>query len=198
MEASLDQQQGYPIPVRRQPSQNPARGGHNGRSSGPYCDRGVYRSSGGSHRVRVPWTRSCAGGHGCGRPPMRPSYGRPPTLRSDCSGERHVRAREMTHGLPGCRGREVSTCLAVVDSGTARAPVLASRKRISSCSRSTSSHRSVRISLRRQPVNISRRSPAAAVVEILPSLSSPSSTVPSRRELSLRTGSARSFASGTS
>ena len=88
---------------------------------------------------------------------------------------------EMTHGLLSCRGRETSTCLAVGDSGTARAPVFASRNRISSCSRSTSSHRSVRISLRRHPVSISRRSPAAAVVAILPVVSSSSSTVPSRR-----------------
>ena len=88
---------------------------------------------------------------------------------------------EITHGLSGCRGREASTCLAVGESGTARAPVFASRNRISSCSRSTSSHRSVRISLRRHPVSISKRSPAAAVVEILPFPSSSSSTAPSRR-----------------
>ena len=39
---------------------------------------------------------------------------------------------EMTHGLSGCRGREASTCLAVGDNGTARAPVFVSGNRISS------------------------------------------------------------------
>ena len=34
---------------------------------------------------------------------------------------------DMTHGLSGCSGTAVRTCLAVGDSGTARAPVLASR-----------------------------------------------------------------------
>ena len=62
-EGCLGQRQGCRKPARRRPSRNPARCAHNGRSSGPYCDRGAYRSSGGSQRARVPWTRRSGGDH---------------------------------------------------------------------------------------------------------------------------------------
>ena len=62
-----------------------------------------------------------------------------------------------------------------------RGPVFESRSRSSPASSRTSSQRSVRISLRRQPVSISRRIAAAAWTGMPPPASSSSSARPSRR-----------------
>ena len=74
-------------------------------------------------------------------------------------------ARLLADDDPGVVGTPripASTASAVGVSGTMRVPVLPSRSRNSPAVRSTSSQRSVRISFKRQPVSMRRRSAAMA------------------------------------
>ena len=64
-----------------------------------------------------------------------------------------------TQGIPGIRGSSARFCAAAGDSGTMRGPVLESRSGTWSASSRTSSQRSARISLRRQPVSAAGGSP---------------------------------------
>ena len=86
-----------------------------------------------------------------------------------------------TQGLPGSRLIPDNTAAAVGVNGTIRAPVLAWRSRRSPALRSTSSQRSVRTSMSRHPVSISRRSAAAPRAGISPLASSARSSRPTRR-----------------
>ena len=85
-----------------------------------------------------------------------------------------------THGLPSTGERPLSTFAAGGGNGTTRAPVLLSSNRISPASKSRSSHRSPRISLRLHPVNTSSRIAAAAWVDASRSAGAASSARPSR------------------
>ena len=82
------------------------------------------------------------------------------------------------------RGSSSSTRAAAGDSGTMRAPVLESGRRSSPSSRSTCSHLSVTISLRRHPVSISRRNAAAGYTGSVLSASISFRTSPRRRNSS--------------
>ncbi|MCY4488639.1 MAG: hypothetical protein OXF11_16215 [Deltaproteobacteria bacterium] len=87
----------------------------------------------------------------------------------------------ITHGLSFVRGIPASTVSTAGVSGTLRHPVLPSLSRSSPAVWSTSSHLSVRISFRRQPVSSSRRSAGIAGGNTVPSASASSSTRPNSR-----------------
>ena len=107
-------------------------------------------------------THKSAAGRGCAR--RRGPRGRAPCARArtDWRAGRRPGAGGSPRGYRGGAAVRPEPCAASGESETVRGPVLLSVRWSSCASRRTSSQRSVWISLRRQPVSMSRRSAAAA------------------------------------
>ena len=105
----------------------------------------MAKSRSGRHRIYKSWVdflierayggRRCVTSHSGKRLRVRPSCEHSATMRSACVGECHGRGRKDPEVVV-LRGSAVGTWLAAGDTGTLRAPVLASRRRSSSCSMS--------------------------------------------------------------
>ena len=138
------------------------------------------RSPAGSRRAPARGSHKSAAGRGCVRRPSRHGRARGPTARRCWTSAAPPACRGSPTGCPARGGWRRGPPPLPARARPCAGRSCCRRGRSSRASRCTSSQRSVRISFRRQPVSMSRRSAAAAWGETRPVASSSSSAVPKR------------------